>query len=199
MKRQNSNSNSVSDVATGCLRSSGDLEDLALFDPEVPGDGVLNLDLWKLEVSHPVLLEDVMLLLGSKDLVLGNQLVLSNVHHQLVLGENLDLAWSQGVELFAGDACSPLQNHDGRQYVQLTHFCGDLLDCVGANLLIAWVEDEDLLVVDGEGISRGLALVGGIALLKQHVERLSRAIEVRFESLNGLVEALVTHGVSSVS
>ena len=152
-KRLNSNCNSVSDVATSRLRGPGDLEDLALFDPEVPGDGVLNLDLWKLEVSNLVFLEDVMLLIGGQDLVLWNQLVLSDVHHQLILGEDFDFAGSQGVELFAGDACSPLQNYDGRQHVELTHFGGDLLDGVGANLLITWVEDEDLLVVDGEGVS----------------------------------------------
>ena len=122
-----------------------------------------------------------MLLLDSENLVPWDKIMLSDVDHELILGEDLDFARSEAVQLLTSNAGSALEDHNCSENIELAHLGGDLLDRTGANLVIRGIEHKDLLVIYLDGIHRCLALIGGLGLLEEHVERLSGTIEGPFE------------------
>jgi len=80
---------SVRDVSSGGFRRTHDLHDLAPLNTVVTSDGVLYLNLWQLSLLDSVLLEQLVLLLVGEHLMLGHQLMLSDIDQQLCLIKEL--------------------------------------------------------------------------------------------------------------
>ena len=80
----------VCDVPPRSLGGSGDSDNLPPLQAVVARDGVSHLDSGQLRLLHSVPLEQSVLLLLGKDLVLRHQYVLRDVHQELLLLELLD-------------------------------------------------------------------------------------------------------------
>ena len=154
-------------ISAGGLAGADHLDDLAALQAVVAGDGVGLEDARQLGLLQLVAREQRLLLLVVQHLVLRHQLVLRDVHHQLVVQEHLQRQLvAQPVDDLRGEGGGLLLQHQHRPlHLLLPHLQQVPVDLLLPELLVRGREEREQLVRAVRLLARGdlaaLAPAGG--------------------------------------
>ena len=155
-----SEAETVGRVSTGGLATTDDFDDLATSQAKVFGHRIAVLNPWELPLLDAVLLEQRLLLDAAQQDVLRHQLVMRNIHRQVLLLESFDADRQHGgYDLERGRRHAVRINHQSGRKVVLLDVLREVAHLLDADLRMS---DEIHPYRSQFGLSRAERLVDAI-------------------------------------